>query len=89
MEEFYENLIFIGMDFVNEPKAMIEQMEDKICSAMTPDEFKAYEYGKHVVFNLIDTIVNHDKDTIFVHINGLEQQEEFVIEDLLNRLNIN
>lgn len=86
MTDIYEDLIFTGMDFVNEPKAMIEQMEDKICAAMTPDEFKAYEYGKHVVFNLINTIVNHDKDTMFVHIDGLEQQEEFVLEELLEKI---
>lgn len=86
MEDIYDNLIFVGMDFVNEPKQMIEQMEEKVCSAMTPDEFKAYEYGKHVVFNLIDTIVNHDKDTMFVHIDGLEQQEEFVLEDLIVKI---
>lgn len=79
----YENLVFTGMDFVNEPKAMIEQMESKICATMTPDEFKAYEYGKNVVFNLINRIVNYDKDTIFVHVDGLEQQEEFVLEELL------
>ena len=86
MEERYENLIFIGMDFVNEPKAMIEQMEDKLCETMTPEEFKAYEYGKNVVFNLINTIVNHDPNDIFVHINGLENQEEFVLEDLLAKM---
>ena len=79
----YENLVFTGMDFVNEPKAMIEQMESKICATMTPDEFKAYEYGKNVVLNLINRIVNYDKDTIFVHVDGLEQQEEFVLEELL------
>lgn len=82
----YENVVFTGIDFVNEPKAMIEQMEEKICSTMTPNEFKAYEYGKNVVFNLIDTIVNYDKGTLFVHINGLEQQEEFVLEDLLEKI---
>ena len=86
MENIYENLIFTGMDFVNEPKQMIEQFEDKICSAMTPEEFKAYEYGKHVVLNLIDTIVNHNSNDIFVHINGLENQEEFVIEELLEKI---
>lgn len=86
MEELYENLIFTGMDFVNEPKQMIEQMESKICGSMTPDEFKAYRYGVDVVFNLINTIVNHDKDTIFVHIDGLEQQEEFVLDELLNKI---
>ena len=84
----YENLIFIGMDFVNEPKQMIEQMEDQICSVMTPEEFKAYEYGKNVVFNLIDIIVNHNSNDIFVHINGLENQEEFVLEELIDKLNI-
>lgn len=82
----YDNLIFTGMDFVNEPKQMIEQMESKICGSMSPDEFKAYRYGVEVVFNLIDAIVNHDKDTMFVHINGLEQQEEFVLEDLIDRI---
>lgn len=86
MDSIYENIVFTGMDFVNEPKAMIEQMEDKICATMTADEFKAYEYGKHVVFNLIDRIVNYDKDTLFVHIDGLEQQEEFVLEELLDKI---
>ena len=88
MEDFYSDLIFTGMDFVNEPKAMIEQMEDKICGAMTPDEFKAYKYGKNVVFNLIDTIVNHNPNDIFVHVNGLEQQEEFVLEELLELFSV-
>ena len=88
MKDVYENLIFTGMDFVNEPKAMIEQMEHSIRGAMTFNEFKAYEYGKHVLFNLIDQIVNHDKDTIFVHINGLENQEEFVLDELLDKLGI-
>ena len=82
----YENLVFTGMDFVNEPKQMIEQMESKICATMTPDEFKAYEYGKNVVLNLINNIVNYDKETIFVHVDGLEQQEEFVLEELLYNL---
>ena len=86
MNDIYDNLIFTGMDFVNEPKQMIEQMESKICGSMTPNEFKAYEYGRDVVFNLIDCIVNHDKDTLFVHINGLEHQEEFVLDDLINRI---
>ena len=81
--DIYENVIFVGMDFVNEPRQMIEQMEEKICSAMTPDEFKAYRYGRDVVFNLIDTIVNYDSNDIYVHINGLEQQEEFDLEDLM------
>jgi len=82
----YENLIFTGMDFVNEPKQMIEQMESKLCSEMTPNEFDAYKYGTHVVFNLIDTIVNHDPDCIFVHVNGLENQEEFILEELLDKI---
>lgn len=86
MEDIYENLVFTGMDFVNEPKQMIEQMESKICSNMTPEEFKAYRYGVEVVFNLIDRIVNYDKDTIFVHIDCLEQQEEFVLEELLEKI---
>lgn len=86
MNDVYDNLIFTGMDFVNEPKQMIEQMESKICGSMTPNEFKAYKYGRDVVFNLIDCIVNHDEDTLFVHINGLEHQEEFVLEDLINRI---
>ena len=81
----YENLIFTGIDLVNEPKQMIKQMEEKICCNMTPNEFKAYEYGRDVVLNLIDCIVNHDRDTLFVHIDGLERQEEFVLEDLINR----
>lgn len=86
MEDIYENLVFTGMDFVNEPKQMIEQMESKICCNMTPNEFKAYRYGVEVVFNLIDRIVNYDKDTMFVHIDGLEQQEEFVLEELLEKI---
>ncbi len=84
--DIYEDLIFTGMDFVNEPKQMIEQMESKICCNMTPNEFKAYRYGVEVVFNLINTIVNHDKDTVFVHIDGLEQQEEFILEELLDKI---
>lgn len=87
MKDIYENLIFTGMDFVNEPKQMIEQMESKICGNMTPEEFKAYRYGVEVVFNLIDRIVNYDKDTIFVHIDGLEQQEEFVLDELIDKMN--
>ena len=86
MEDIYENLLFTGMDFVNEPKEMIEQMEDKVCCYMSPDEFKAYRYGRDVVLNLIDRIVNHDKGTIFVHIDGLERQEEFVLEDLIAKI---
>lgn len=86
MDNIYENVVFTGMDFVNEPKQMIKQMENKICCNMTPNEFKAYEYGRDVVFNLIGCIVNHDEDTIFVHINGLKQQEEFVLEELLEKI---
>ena len=86
MEEIYENLIFTGMDFVNEPKKMLEQIEDKICSKMTEDEYQAYKFGVNTVFDFIDGIVNNNQDDIFVHINGLECQQEFVLEDLLDKL---
>lgn len=82
----YDDLIFIGMDFVNEPKRMLEEIESKICNEMTPNELKAYKYGIQTAFGLIDGIVNHNPDDIFVHINGLKCQEEFVLEDLINRI---
>lgn len=86
MENIYENLVFTGMDFVNEPKRMLEEIESKICYGMTSDEFKAYKYGVQVVFDLIDNIVNQSQDDMFVHIDGLEHQEEFVLEELLDKI---
>lgn len=86
--DIYENLIFVGIDFVNEPKQMIEQMESNICCNMTPNEFKAYKYGVEVVFNLIDRIVNCDKGTMFVHIDRLEGQEEFILEELIEKFEL-
>lgn len=82
----YENLIFTGMDFVNEPKRLLKQIESKICREMTPDEFQVYKYGVDTVLNLIAGIVTHDPNDIFVHINGLEHQEEFVLDELLEKM---
>lgn len=86
MNDIYDNLIFTGMDFVNEPKNILREIEDMICDGMRPDQKLAYRCGVETVLNLICGIVNDDPNDIFVHINGLEHQEEFVLEDLINRI---
>lgn len=86
MKNIYDNLIFVGMDFVNVPKKMLEEIESKICCEMTPNELKAYKYGVQVAFDLIDGIVNNDQNDMFIHIDGLDHQEEFVLEDLIDRI---
>lgn len=82
----YDDLIFVGMDFVNEPKNILDDIEDNVCCDMTPDQKRAYIFGVQTVLNLIDGMVNNNPKDIFVHINGLECQEEFVLEDLLDKM---
>ena len=82
----YDDLIFVGMDFVNETQNILDKMEDKICGGMTQDQKSVYHFAIDTVLNLICGIVNDGSKNIFVHINGLDGQEEFVLEDLINRI---
>ena len=82
----YNDLIFVGMDFVNEPKTILSELEEMICDGMRPDQKLAFRCGVEAVLNLICGTVNDGSENIFVHINGLEGHEEFVLEDLINRI---
>ena len=77
-----DDMIFIGMDFVNTIKSIVMAAEDDICENMSENEYNGYQTGINAVISLLDCIVNENANNVFVHVDGLSGQEEFVFEDL-------
>lgn len=82
-----DDMIFIGMDFVNTIQSIVTAAENEICDNMSENEYNGYKLGVQTVISLLDCIVNEDVNNVFVHIDGLAGQEEFVFEDLKKLFN--
>lgn len=83
----HDDVVFIGMDFVNTIKSIVESAENDICGNMSENEYNGYKFGVHTVISLLDCVVNEEPSNMFVHVNGLDGQEEFLFEDLKKLFN--
>lgn len=80
-------IIFIGMDFVNEIHKLLKAKEHELCANMTEEQLGAYHYGIDTIMSLFRAIVDTaDSNEVFVHIDGLECQQEFDLVDLVSKV---
>lgn len=75
-------LYFLGMDIVEETKALVNISEITCTTGMTDSELCAYKMG--IVNTLSALKAAMDDDTIVVNIKGMEIPTEISIDDLEN-----
>ncbi len=81
---YLEDLNFVGMDVIKEAKEVLNANDAKITNGMTDSEKKGYLHGVKNALSVLNSIFN-DED-IVVHIAGLENQEEFDVKELYEKL---
>ena len=81
--EFFDEIMFIGLDIPKEVKTMLDQADEVICRNMTPDEKKVYDFGVKTTLDALKGLITPQEDyEVYVHIPGQDMQEEFDYEDL-------
>ena len=81
------DLMFIGMNFVESTKDILEHIEPQMCYGMTDVEYKGYEFGVKTVLSFMEQLLDeHESNEVFLHIKGINGQEEFNYEDLIKKL---
>ena len=79
-----DEIMFVGLDIPNEINNILDEVNEKICKNMTPDEKKAYDFGVDTTLFVLKNILtsNQEDNEVFVHIPGQDIEEEFDYEDL-------
>jgi hypothetical protein len=75
-------LLFVGMDIVEETKFLVNFAPSICTDGMTESELKAYKMGVANVLSALTATLNTADGMFVVNINGMEIQEEFDIADL-------
>lgn len=77
-------IMFIGLDILEEVKKMLDEADEKICKNMSPDEKDVYDFGVVTALSALKAVLtsNQEDNEVFVHIPGQDIQEEFDYEDL-------
>ena len=82
---YVDEMLFAGMDVTKELKDTLKQCEDTITNGMTKSEKKAYDCGIKNVMSILSSMLEDENPV--VHISGLEDQEEFDIKELYEKVN--
>lgn len=81
--EFMDDIIFVGLDIPKAVKKMLDDADKNICTGMTPDEKKAYDFGvKTTLQALTGLMSDKEDDEVYVNIPGKDIWEEFDYDDL-------
>jgi hypothetical protein len=75
-------LLFVGMDIVEETKSLVNFSTSICTDGMTESELKAYKMGVANALSALAATLDSEDGTFVVNINGMEIQEEFDIADL-------
>lgn len=77
-------IMFIGLDILEEVKKMLDEADEKICKNMNPDEKDVYDFGVVTALSALEVVLtsNQEDNEVFVHIPGQDIQEEFDYKDL-------
>lgn len=79
-----DELIFIGMDVVEETEKIINSTKLNCTRGMTEGELSAYNLGIANTLSLLRGILYTDCENEFVlHFNGFEMPTEFTHDDLI------
>lgn len=75
-------LLFVGMDIVEETKFLVNFSTSICTDGMTESELKAYKMGVTNVLSALTATLDSADGAFIININGMETQEEFDIADL-------
>ena len=81
--------MFVGMDVIAQTQGLVyETLTNGTCEGMDANEYKAYEMGIQNTLSALRAILETDDAAYAVHMNGLDFQMEFDLEDLFNTLDL-
>lgn len=75
-------LYFLGMDIIEETRA-ISKFNTILCTdGMSENELKAYELGIENALSVLKTVLERDGEMIVVDIEGLDVPTELAVDEL-------
>lgn len=81
------NIVFLGMDICKEMDEITSQLLcKKECDGMNDGQLAAYKMGIKNTLSLLRSTVETDDSHLIINIIGLNDVEEFYIEDLIKKL---
>lgn len=82
-----KDIIFLGMDICKEMGKITSQLLCKNeCDGMNDDQLAAYKMGIKNALSLLHSTIETDNNHAVINIIGLNDVEEFYIEDLMKEL---
>lgn len=82
-----KDIIFLGMDICKEMSEITSQLLCKNeCDGMNDDQLAAYKMGIKNTLSLLHSTIETDNNHAVINIIGLNDVEEFYIEDLMKEL---
>lgn len=81
------DIVFLGMDICKEMDELTNQLLcKKECNGMNDGQLAAYKMGIKNTLSLLRVTVETDNSHPVINIIGLNEAEEFYIEDLMKKL---
>lgn len=81
------DIVFLGMDICKEMDEITSQLLcKKECDGMNDGQLAAYKMGIKNTLSLLRSTVETDDSHLIINIIGLNDVEEFYIEDLMKKL---
>ena len=81
------DIVFLGMDICKEMDDITSQLLcKKECDGMNDGQLAAYKMGIKNTLSLLRSTVETDDSHLIINIIGLNDVEEFYIEDLMKKL---
>lgn len=81
------DIVFLGMDICKEMDEITSQLLcKKECDGMNDCQLAAYKMGIKNTLSLLRSAVETDDSHLIINIIGLNDVEEFYIEDLIKKL---
>lgn len=81
------DIIFLGMDICKEMDKITSQLLcKKECDGMNDSQLAAYKMGIKNTLSLLRSTIETDDNHLVINIIGLNDVEEFYVEDLMKKL---
>lgn len=81
------DIIFLGMDICKEMDEITSQLLcKKECDGMNDSQLAAYKMGIKNTLSLLRSTIETDDNHLVINIIGLNDVEEFYVEDLMKKL---
>lgn len=81
------DIIFLGMDICKEMDEITSQLLcKKECDGMNDSQLAAYKMGIKNTLSLLCSTIETDDNHLVINIIGLNDVEEFYVEDLMKKL---